>query len=127
MSNQINQQQDYIKTICVKKHTQFPVKANVWAGILWNHIDGPLFFNAHLLYEEYHGRWTSIESSDLTLLDFFCRSTWNISFTPQHLTVLTFSKQIVEECRAISADIRVGQDFSKRMHYCQEQDGAHFE
>lgn len=82
MSTKILQQPDYVRTICFsdestfflngnvntqnvrywsdinphmfrEKHTQFPLKVNVWAGILGNHIVGPLFLNSNLTGEVY--------------------------------------------------------------------------
>ena len=82
METKINQQPDYVKTICFsdestfylngnvntqnvrywsdanphlfrETHTQFPQKVNVWAGILGNHIVGPLFLNTNLSGEVY--------------------------------------------------------------------------
>lgn len=82
MMNKIDRNQHYIKTICFsdestfclngnvntqnvrywsdtnphifrEKHTQFPEKVNVWAGILGNHIVGPIFLNTNLTGEVY--------------------------------------------------------------------------
>ncbi|KAG5889937.1 hypothetical protein JTB14_028946 [Gonioctena quinquepunctata] len=82
METRINQQPDYVKKICFsdestfylngnvnkqnvrywsdanphlfrETHTQFPQKVNVWAGILGNHIVGPLFLNTNSTGEVY--------------------------------------------------------------------------